>query len=383
MKKILYVTNITRPVNTFLIPHLNMLVKNGYEVHCACRIIGEHKLKTSQINNKIKFHHVSFTRNPIDTDNLKAYKQILKLNKENKYDIVHVHTPIAAFITRLALRKYSLKVIYTAHGFHFFNGASILNWLMYYPLEKVAARWTDVLITMNDEDFERSKKFRLRNESKTCLNKKIYRIDGIGVDLKEFNISNYDKCEFKKSLGLEKDDFVISVIGDLIKRKNHHQILKAISQLSNEYNYKDIKVIFAGDGILRKKIEKYIDEENLKEKVILLGYRNDINKIIGISDVVGLFSLHEGLPKNLLEAMANGKAIICTDIRGNNDLIKNNENGLLFKVNDIEETKNCIKKLYLDRNMIDKLGKENKKKISKYRIENVLSQMENIYKNSI
>lgn len=366
MKKILYVTTVSRTINAFLVPHIRNIVKEGNNVEIACNI----DLDISEELSDIKLNKIDFSRNPFSIDNLKAIKQIRKLYKVKKYDIVHVHTPVASFITRYALKDKSVKIIYTAHGFHFYNGASKLNWFIYYSLEKLASKWTDVLITINNEDFKRAKS---KFENKRC---EVHKINGIGIDLKNYKKEEFD-LRFKKELGLEENDFVITVIAELIKRKNHNQIIEAVSRIEEKSN---VKIIFVGNGILFEEIKRKIKAKNLNENIKLLGYRTDVSKIISISDVIALFSLHEGLPRNLMEGMAQGKAILCTNIRGNNDLIEDRENGILVSVNDYNETKNRIIEMTRNIKLTEELGKNNEKKVELYDIKNVLKQMDKIYK---
>ena len=151
MKKILYITTLSRTINAFLVPHIEMLIKEGHKVDCACNI--DHDLNKVIENKCENIYNLPFSRNPLDPKNLKAYKMLLDIQKKNNYDIVHVHTPIAAIYGRLLKLKFpNIKTIYTVHGFHFYKGASKLNWIIYYPIEKFMASLTDVIITMNEED---------------------------------------------------------------------------------------------------------------------------------------------------------------------------------------------------------------------------------------
>ncbi|MGL5821823.1 MAG: glycosyltransferase family 4 protein [Sarcina sp.] len=364
-KKILYITTVSRTINAFLIPHIKMLEENGHLVEIACNYdIGlDNELK------HIKFHNVSFSRNPLSFRNLKAIRELQILVEQEKYDIVHVHTPVASFVTRLALRKKNLEMIYTAHGFHFYNGAPIINWGIYYTLEKLASKWTDKLITINNEDFKRAK---LKFENKRC---KVYKINGIGIDLKEYSKEPMDLI-FKESLGIDKNDFVITVIAELIKRKNHKQIIDAIYDIDNKSN---IKILFAGNGVLTEKLKNYVKKKGLEKNIIFLGFRRDIESIISISNIIGLFSYQEGLPRNLMEAMAQGKAIICTNIRGNNDLVKDEDNGILVEINDIKATVTKLEYMYLSSELLVKMGEQSLMKVEKYKIQKVLEDMKEIY----
>lgn len=370
MKRILYVTTISETINAFLVPHIEYLLDNNYEVECACNI--GLNLDKRLLDKNLVIHDIPFSRSPLSTSNIGAYKKIKEVIKNGQYDYVHVHTPIAAFITRLATRNMNISIIYTAHGFHFYKGAPMLNWIVYYNLEKIAARWTDCIITMNEEDFILAKeKFKYKNN-------KIFKINGIGLDLNKYSNNSNDLREFKKSLGLKDEDFVITIIAELIKRKNHLQIIDTMKLLYKEYP--NIKVLFVGKGVLKDNYKKYIEDNNLSESIKLLGFRNDVSEIINISNIIALFSLQEGLPRNLMEAMAVGKPIICTNIRGNNDLVKDNINGMLVPINDIQATKEAILKIYNDDKLAEKFSNNNINDIKKYDIKEVLNEMNLIYK---
>lgn len=365
MKKILQVTTVSRTINAFLIPH----IKEGQKQNNLLEIASNIDLEISNELSNMVFHKISFSRNPLSISNLKAIKEIQNLFDEKKYDVVHVHTPVAAFVTRLALRKRKVEVVYTAHGFHFYKGAPFINWAVYYSLEKIASKWTDKLITINNEDFERAN-LKLKNER--C---KVFKINGIGIDLKEYSNEKLD-VDFKKSLGLKENDIVITVIAELIKRKNHKQIIDALAEIKDREN---IKVLFAGNGALTAELKSYVKEKKLEQNIIFLGFRTDVEKIISITDIIGLFAYQEGLPRNLMEGMAQKKPILCTDIRGNNDLVVDGENGMLVEVENIKETVSKLEKMINSKELRDKMGEKSLEKVKKYKIENVLKEMYEIY----
>ena len=369
MKKILYVTTVSGTINAFLVPHIEMFIKEkGYKVDVACCINSE--INKRLIDLGVNVYRIAFSRNPLASNNIKAIKEIQNLVEKEKYDIVHVHTPVAAFVTRLALRDFKdIKIVYTAHGFHFYKGAPVLNWGVYYPLEKIAAKWTDKLITINTEDFNKAKsKFK----NKRC---EVFKISGIGIDLEEYSNKKLD-LDFKKSLGLKETDIVITVIAELIKRKNHKQIIDTLVGMKSKEN---IKILFVGRGILTEELKKYVKEKNLDKNIIFLGFRTDVEKIISITDIIGLFSYQEGLPRNLMEGMAQGKPIICTNIRGNNDLVVDGENGMLVEIENVQETINKLEKMIASKELREKMEKKSLEKIEKYKIENVLDEMDIIY----
>lgn len=368
MKKILYVTTIGTTINAFLVPHIEMLINKGYKVDCACFM--DVSIDKSLVNKGTKVFNVPFTRKPFDVSNIKAFKKLIEIQKKNNYDILHVHTPVASVYGRLLKMKFpNLKIIYTAHGFHFYKGASRNKWILFYTIEKFMSKFTDILITMNSEDYKiASNRFKA---------KKVVNINGVGVDIEKYALKE-NKEDLKLDLGLNDDDLVITVVAELSKRKNQMQIIYAIEKIITKY--KNIKLLLVGNGDLYNDLNSYIVKQNLVENIKLLGYREDIPKILNITDIVGLFSHHEGLPRNLMEAMVAKKPIICTNIRGNNDLVENFKNGFLVEVNDIDKTIVAIERLYNSYTLRTEMGINGFEIIrNKYSIEVILKEMEKIY----
>ena len=359
MKKVLFVATVTVHINAFHIPYLKMLKEDGYEVHVAS--YGDEPIEYCD-----KHFNISFARFPLKLQNYKAYKELKNIIKYNEYEIIHCHTPVGGVLTRLAAqktRKKGTRVIYTAHGFHFYKGAPLINWMIYYPLEKWLSRYTDCLITINQEDYELAKK--------KFKSKQIELVHGVGVDESKFNfeMSNEEKHKLRESLELKDDDFVLIQVGELNKNKNQIMAINAMKNLVKE-NPK-IHLLLVGKGKLeefyRQKIKKY----NLQQNVHLLGYRTDIPNLMKISNVLLSLSYREGLPVNVIEGMMCKLPIIATDCRGNRDLIKS-DNAL--KVTDISSLVSTIKKI---NNCTDhsKIYKE----ISLYNTYNIKEKIKKIY----
>ena len=362
MKKVLFVATITRTINSFLIPYLKMFKEQGYEVHVASN--GDEEIKYCD-----KHFNIQFARFPIKPGNLKAYKELKKLINENDYEIIHCHTPVAGVLTRLAARKArkkESKVFYTAHGFHFYKGAPILNWIIYYPIEKICARWTDCLITINTEDYERAKR-----KFKRC--KRIEFVHGVGMDTSRFEkeLTNEEKLKFRKSLGIKEDDIVFSYVAELNKNKNQILLINTIKELKKEKD--NVKLLLVGEGPLKGYYEEVIQKDNLQNNVKLLGKRKDINEILSITDIYLASSLREGLPVNIMEAMYKGLPIIATDNRGHREMLNNK-----FI---IKNEKNMIVKIkYVLKNQNFKEWKNNSKEKSKiYTINEIMKKMNVLY----
>lgn len=371
MKKVLFIATVQSHIINFHIPYINLLQKKGYEVHVATKLDNDRYKNASEYVENVIWENIDFSRNPLSKEIFKSYKQIYKYIKENKFDLIHVNTPIASFLTRLAAKKQNISpIIYTAHGFHFFKGAPIQNWFIYYPLEKMASKWSDAIITMNKEDYDISK---LKFNNKRC---NTYHINGIGVDFKKY-VSLKANDSMRKKLDIESNDLVLSIIGEINKNKNQKQIIDALINLRSKYD--NIKLLIVGDGDMYQDISSYIEEKNAKDYIKILGFRRDVPEILSLSDIVISCSYREGLPKNIIEAMISKSAIICTDVRGNRDLVTHMENGILVPVNDSEQMSKAIELLYTDRELLKVMSEKSYMLAREYSLDKVLGQMEDIY----
>lgn len=375
MKKVLIVAHLQSHIINFHLPVIKYLQEQGYIVYVATRLNRERYSYLDQELKEIIWVDISFNRNPFSKNSFISVRQLVDLMKNNKFDFIHTNTPIASFLTRLAGKiTKSSPVLYTAHGFHFFEGAPLKNWIIYYSAEKIASRWTDALITMNEEDYMAAKnKLKIRNN-------KVYKINGVGVDIEKYFISDNKDLRYKESIGLSSEDFVITMIGEINDNKNQIQILKAMKSLKNINN---IKLLIVGEGENREKLEVFIKENNLSKNVIFLGFRQDIPKILNITDILASLSAREGLPKNILEAMAAKTPIIATNIRGNKDLVVNMENGILVNYGDVESTSNAIELLFRDEKLFKTMSLSSFEKSMNYSTDIVLKQLEDIYSDFI
>ena len=369
MKKILYITTLSRTINAFLVPHIESQLDRGNIVDCACFIDKDRELPLRLKDRNVNFFDVPFSRNPLDFNNLKAFKELIKIQNENNYDIVHVHTPIAAIYGRLLKVKFpNLKTVYTAHGFHFYKGAPKINWIIYYTIERFMARYTDVILTMNEEDYLNSKKFKIKNT---------YKINGVGLDLNHYNALDIDRSKIRRELGLKDDDFVVIMIAEFNKNKNHKQMIDAVEILKKRNI--EIRVLCLDDGVLFDEISEYINSKGLNENIKLLGFRKNVNEIICASDVGILMSYREGLPRNIMEIMACKKPVIGTNIRGIKDLIIDGYNGFLVNIGDAESTADRIEDLLSDRELLGKMSESSYEYIQDYAIENIVNYLEGVY----
>lgn len=372
MKKVLMIASVDFHFTAFHIPYIEYMKNRGIKVHIAAKS-GERTRDLEALG--VVFHNIDFVRSPYSPKLITAYFQLKDLMSKESYDLVHVHTPVAAFLGRLAAKKTGTRpVIYTAHGFHFYKGASLFNWLIYYPMEKIAARWTDGLILINGEDYNRAKDFPLRDKE-GC-----FYVNGVGVPVDKYGPpKDLDKSHHKEKLGFRKEDKLLLCIGEFTKNKNQKQIIDAMARVED----KNIHLLFVGDGELMAELKSYVLNLNLSDNIHFLGYRRDIPEILHISDAFILTSRREGLPRAMMEAMAGGLPIITTDIRGNRDLVQGGTNGLLIHIDDIEETTKAIKRLMEDEKLRMDMGNKSQIIIRDFSVDAIIGKMKEIYERYI
>lgn len=363
--KILYITTIGGTMGFFK-KFIEELIQEGHTVDIATCESDKSKVPPCYREWGCKIHQISTSRSPLNTGNLKAIRQIRKIVQDNQYEMVHCHTPIAAACTRLAcrkLRKKGLKVYYTAHGFHFYKGAPLKNWLIYYPIEKICAHWTDMLITMNEEDYAVA--------SQKMKAKRIEYVAGVGIDVAKFRDAVVDKQKKREELNVPEDAFLLLSVGELSYRKNHETALKAIALLKDP----SIHYIIAGKGGKQEYLESMAKELGLENNLHLLGYRSDIPELNKAADMFIFPSYQEGLPVSLMEAMAAGLPVVCSEIRGNVDLVKNGETGYLANPFDPNTFAEMIKKVREKGGFSEQCMKE----AEKYDITKINQKMHQFY----
>ncbi|MBD8037773.1 glycosyltransferase family 4 protein [Solibacillus sp. A46] len=362
--KVLFVASVYRHLTSFHVPYMNYFQEKGYEVWA----VGNGDDKEILESNNIKCIDIPFSRNPINISNISAYNLLKKTFQEQHFDLIHVHTPVAAVITRLAFKDSGFgKLIYTAHGFHFFKGAPLKNWLIYYPIEKFAAKWTDHLITINKEDYINAKKL--------LPIEKVSLVHGVGVEGSNGSISSEKRLELLRSMNIKPDAIIISYIAELNDNKNHQFLLKnweVIKKINPLY-----ELLIIGTGEKNKELKKIVLEEKLKD-IHFLGYRRDVNELLKITDIVTLLSKREGLPKSIMEAMVNGKPCVVSNTRGLRDLVKSNKNGFIVDLNDDSQLVNAFSSL-ADANLRAKMGFLGQELIQPFIKESVLKEYIEIY----
>ena len=366
-KRVLFVATVVKThIMQFHIPYLKMFKEMGYETVVAARNDYENP-EDCRIPYCDHYVDIPFQREPLCYENLRCYKKLKSIMDEGGFSVIHCHTPVGGVVGRLAARKARKKgtrVIYTAHGFHFYKGAPIKNWLLYYLAEKFCSYFTDVLITINKEDFALAQ----RKMKAKCVEY----VPGVGVDLEKFSKSTFDKAAKRRQLGIPEDAILLLSVGELIPRKNHETSIRAIADVNAYY-------IIAGDGELRQQLQKLIDELVVGDRVKLLGYRNDVDDLYRASDVFVFPSFQEGLPVAVMEAMASGLPCVASHIRGNTDLLEDTEREFLCEPDNIMEYSEKLKILLQNDQLREKIGQDNMNTARKFGMEAVGNKMRNIY----
>lgn len=359
MAKILIVATVDQHIRHFHLPLIKALVQDGHKVYIASN--GQ-----EEFDGITKKYDLPFQRNPFNLDNVTAYRDLKKILDNEKFDVMHVNTPVGSVVGRLAAkhaRKNGLKVIYTAHGFHFFKGAPLKNWAMFYPVERYLMKYTDVLITMNDEDFNRAKEM-IAKDSKTIIKK----INGVGVNLKWEKLNDNEKENLINQYHLQ-DSKIITCVAEISNRKNQVELIEAFNQISRE-NELNTKLLLIGGGELIDKLHSKANDLGL-DNVIFTGYQTNVDAFLQITDVLVSTSKQEGLPVNIIEAMAQGLPVVASRIRGHVDLLEEYPNSSLYELGDLDS---LCREIYLA------LHKDKQKyDLTKYSVHSVITETMQIY----
>lgn len=370
MKKVLFVASVAGHIKNFHTPYLKLFKDKGYTTYVAANWTLKENEKIDFCDN---FIQLPIERKPFSLKNIKAICKLKKLLKVEKFDLIHCHTPMGSVVARLSAkssRKKGTKVVYTAHGFHFYKGAPLKNWIIYYPVEKICSRWTDCLITITNEDYKFAKK-HFKNI------KKIEHVNGVGMNAKrlEKGLTESEKNDIRENLKIKSDDIVFSYVAELNSNKNQMLLIHIIERLKD--SYPNIKLLLIGNGPLKERYKEYIDENNLNEFLKLLGKRNDINELLSITDIYMASSKREGLPVNIMEAMYKGIPIVATDNRGHREIAMNSKN--IFIEKDITEMEQKVIDIISNMKNYKELSQEEHNDSKKYSIESVIERMNEIY----
>lgn len=366
-------------IEQFNMNNIKILMELGYEVEVVANFIDAgtisiekaEKLEKKLFEIGVRVYHVPIPRKISRLKKIiDSYTIVKKLCIKNKYKIIHCHSPIGGVIARLAAidsRKNGTKLIYTAHGFHFYKGAPAKNWILYYPIEWFCSWITDILIVINHEDFIRAKNHMHA--------KRVEYIPGVGIDMDRFNLNLADVEKKRKLLGVKTDEFLFLSIGELNKNKNHEFVIKVIARLKNS----KVKYFIAGEGDLKEDLIELVEKLDLESQIKLLGYRDDVEELYQVADLFVFPSKREGLPVALMEAIASRVPVVCSKIRGNSDLA----NKYMFDVSNEDSLVEILGELIKSREILHKTMAYsvdwNYEHLREFSLQNVSKHMRSIY----
>lgn len=373
MGKILFISNISQKVSSFVTASISAAHDVGLDFYHASnwQSAADGQIEADEAAYNIKINDIPVSRNPLALTNWKAYKALVQLIKREKIDYIHCNTPTGGLLGRFAGKKCHVKkVIYQVHGFHFYKSAPKKNWLLYYPIEKWLARYTDVLITINQEDYALAKtKLKLRKDGK------VYYVPGVGIDTTQYGIEKSARQKKRKELGLQDGDVALISMGDLIERKNYDVAIRAVAQTKNDKLHYYICGEGPEEGIL-KDLAKQLEISN---QIHFLGFRCDIKELLAASDIFLFTTKQEGLPRSMMEAMASGLPCVVSKIRGNVDLLENTEGGYLCDTNDVAAYGEKLNILASNADLRKEFGRNNLRAILKFSSETVTERLRSIY----
>lgn len=370
-KRVLFIATVVKThIMTFHIPYLKMFKEMGYETAVAARNDYENP-DDCRIPYCDHFFDIPFQREPFHYDNFKCYKMLKTIIDEGDFSVIHCHTPVGGVLGRLAarkVRKEGARIMYTAHGFHFYCGAPLKNWMLFYPIEKICSYFADAIITINEEDYYFAKQ-NFKNTS-------VFHLPGVGINVAKYSQELRQDTKAGDLPVMCGDEKWILSVGELNDNKNQKTIIHALALPGLE----KVHYLIVGEGKKKSQLDVYAAKLKVNDRVHFLGYRNDIAQLLHASDVFVFPSYREGLPVALMEAMAAGVPAVASRIRGNMDLIQNGVNGFLCDPSDEKSFAEHISRLLSDDVLANRFSARGKETIKQYDIENVLCAAQEIYK---
>lgn len=370
-RKLLIVATIPETIEAFLLPYIKHLQDRGWQVDGMARGIRSSETCRRAFDQVVD---APWSRQPLDFRNfIRTPRLIQDLVSRENYSVVHTHTPVASFVTRFALRRFTedLKIVYTAHGFHFYSGGPPVRNLIFSVLERLAGRWTDDLIVINREDFEVAKRMHLVRPGR------LHQIPGIGVDTTRFNrreAAGQDAARLRAELSLPDSARLVTVVAEFIGRKRHEDAINALARLQNPH----VHLLLAGSGERSGEIRALAKRLGLCSQVHFLGYRNDVPALLAASDVLLLPSLQEGLPRSILEAMSIGTPVVATRIRGVTDLLDDGA-GVLVPVRSPAAIAEALDYLLSDTQASKRIADTAAARVRQYDLDPLLAWHERFY----
>ena len=379
MKKVLIVASVVSFIEWFNKENVDFLHNTlGCEVHIACNfdymndtdVERTRKYMERIKNDGIYIHNIRFARSPFSPKNIKAYRELKRIIDSERFDLIHCHTPAVSFMTRVAARKARRQgtvVMYTCHGFHFHNSSSKKNWLLYYPAEKFLSRFCDYIVTINKEDFNRAKTFHCKN---------VRYIPSVGVDINRIKELKINKAEKRKEIGVPDEKILVISAGELIERKNHEVIIRALGKLQDP----DIYYAIAGKGPLLDRLKQVASEVGISDRVLFLGFRTDVFELYHAADISAFPSKIEGLGLAGVEAMAAGIPLVSSNVHGILDYVIDGKTGYAIPPNDVDGFASALEKLAHDPALRESMRQNCLDAVEPFELSNALNVMWDIYK---
>lgn len=370
MKKVLLTATVQSHICQFHQPLVKVLHELGYEVHVAARdnLAEKNGLALDFVDC---VYDVPFARSPFSPRNVKAYRVLKRLIRKQGYSAVHCNTPVGGVLTRLACkgqRKKGLRVLYTAHGFHFYQGAPIKNWL-YYPIEWLCARWTDRLITITKEDYALATR---------SFKTSVCHIHGVGANHERyFPISDLQREALRLAYGISSDCRMVLCVGELLPNKNQKTAIAAMSLLVKAFP--TALLCIAGNGPCESLLKEQIASLGLGEHVRMLGYTTHLHDYYGMCDAVVSCSYREGLPMNVVEAMLCARPVIASDNRGHRELVEHGKTGYLVDADDVGAYAERMSELFAHPETYERMCKAAQERAQAYTAECVMPELAHIY----
>jgi glycosyltransferase involved in cell wall biosynthesis len=366
--KLLIATTVKSTLSGFLLPFARHYRAAGWRVDGAANGVSNCEQCGTAFN---EVWDLNWSRSPVSLKNLAAMREIQDLIERNEYDIVHVHTPTAGFLTRLATRgnRGQTRVVYTAHGFHFFEGGNLLRNSAFRTAERIAGRWTDRLVVINREDEKAAIENHIIDPSRLRY------MPGIGVDLAQHKNSDLDvdAAQFRKDLGLSNGTLFVAA-AEFIPRKRHADLLHAFASMRDRSSH----LAFCGDGPLQGDMRQLACALNIHERVHFLGFRPDVPFLFAAADAAVLVSEQEGLPRSVMEAMAMSRPVIGSNIRGTRDLLENGA-GILVSLGDLAGIADAMDWIVDNPSGASSMGMRAAEAVKQYDIERILSMHDTMY----
>ncbi|MBE6986467.1 MAG: glycosyltransferase family 4 protein [Ruminococcaceae bacterium] len=372
LKKILITATVQSHICQFHKPLVEMLREQGeVEIHVAARNNLEEK-NGLKLDFADRVFDVPFQRSPFSAKNLKAYRKLKKIIDENHYDYIHSNTPVGGMLTRIAARKcrsQGTRVLYTAHGFHFYKGAPRKNWIIYYPIERFAARWTDALITINAEDYA------LAREKFNCP---VFGIHGVGVSAERYcPVTPEQQGLLREKLGFSPGERLILCVGELLPNKNQQMAVSAMEQVIQQFP--NARLLLAGNGPQKETLEALVRSRGLEKHVVFLGYCTNLEEYQQIAEIALSCSRREGLPLNIIEAMLSRNPVVATHNRGHDELVRDGETGYLLQADDVDAMAQRLCALFAQPDLADQMGRQGLALAMCYTVPVVQEELRKIY----